>query len=160
VTDLPADGGVVRVRVINRNDFTIHDRHDGIPYKFAPMNFIDIPETVANHIFGYPGDREDMHRYMAKRWGWNKQEDIALNPKTRRPRWEEWCENIEITLERFELKRVRGPDDPIPADEDTDPDVPDDLKQEELDAAASTLGKSRRFGRLPAMPSAKPASNP
>ena len=41
------------VQVINRNEFTIADMFDGIPFTFAPNKALTIPPDAANHIFGW-----------------------------------------------------------------------------------------------------------
>jgi hypothetical protein len=105
-----------RVRIVNRNPFPIHDRQDGIPYSFLPDKPVDVPPEVAEHIFGFPGDVEDMHRHMAKRWGWNQPmhqewgEDGLMV-------WQRMCARVNVSVERYELRRVTDPKAPIPAEE-------------------------------------------
>ncbi len=117
------------VRVINHNGFPISDRWDGVPYLFKsepPESSVGvaIPPDAAAHFFAWPAEPEVVKFYIAKRHGWNTQEDIARVDKEGRPldptganrmRWELWCENIEIIAVHFDLVQ-RGPDDPIPAD--------------------------------------------
>jgi hypothetical protein len=113
---VPADQ-LQRVRVVNRNDFAIKDRFDGVPYVFKPNEEVDLPLDVANHILGWPGDEEDRWRHMAKRWGWNLPDHITKQWKGR-PLWEHYCANVEITVQNYELRRVTDPDGAIPADQE------------------------------------------
>jgi hypothetical protein len=104
-----------RVRIVNHNSFAIHDRQDGVPYNFLPDKAVDIPPEVAEHIFGFPGDTEDMHRHMAKRWGWNLPEHMTWEDG--QMKWQRMCSNIDVSVERYELRRVIDPKAPIPAEE-------------------------------------------
>lgn len=126
MTDHPAEQ-IQRVRVVNRNDFTINDRFDGVPVVFEPNKTVDLPLEVAEHIFHYPGDTEDMYRHMARRWGWN----LPANPQTNFPGhlalddkgvplWWRMCRKVEITVSTFELRQVGDPKAPIPADDGGD----------------------------------------
>lgn len=64
---------MVSVRVTNGNDFSIEDRHDGVPYKFSAGQALVIPGEAAWHILGWrPGiSREEIFNYITQRWGWN-----------------------------------------------------------------------------------------
>lgn len=115
-TSLPLDDTVEKVRVINRNAFTIRDRYDGIPYEFPPGKQVMLLPEVATHILGYPGDVEDMHRHMAKRWGWNLMQHMQVGDDGLTV-WQRQCLAIEVSMERFELRRV-STGGAIPADGD------------------------------------------
>jgi hypothetical protein len=64
---------VMNVKIVNRNDFVITDRFDGVPYVFEPNRPVSVPIDAANHIFGwYPGaDPALVKRHVQKRFGWN-----------------------------------------------------------------------------------------
>jgi hypothetical protein len=107
---------IQRIRVVNRNDFTISDRFDGVPVVFEPNKPVELPPEVAEHIFRYPGDTEDTYRHMARRWGWNLPKHIAEDEHGV-PLWVRQCQKIEITVSRFELRPVTDSSAPIPADD-------------------------------------------
>jgi len=150
--DYPADPQIRRLRVINRNDFTIRDRYDGVPYEFRPDEYVDMPLDAAAHILGYPGEAEHRALHMAKRWGWNRPEHVQINPDTRKMKFQELAENIEVSVETFEIRRVVDPRAPVNLD---DPAAPHDLSDDELAAASNKLGKSRKYANLPVPPGAK-----
>jgi len=151
--DFPADPQIHRIRVINRNLFTIRDRYDGVPYEFRPNEFVDLPLDAAQHILGYPGEPDYRALHMAKRWGWNRPEHVQIDPDTRKMRFQELAGNIEISVETFEIRRVSDPTRAQPID---DPQVPPDLSPDELAAASTRLGKtSRKYATLPVPPGAK-----
>lgn len=111
---------IQRIRVINRNEFTISDRFDGVPVVFEPNKIVDLVPEVAEHVFHYPGDTEDMYRHMARRWGWNLPKHIAEDAQGV-PVWVRQCEKIEISVARFELRPMSNdPNAPIPADDGQD----------------------------------------
>lgn len=113
----PADT-IHKVRVVNRNKFAIRDRWDGIPVELLPGRPLSLSPEVAAHILGYPGEVEDMHRHMARRWGWNLPHHIAVDDDGLML-WQRLCMNIEVSTEKFELRRVDvDPNEPIPADGD------------------------------------------
>jgi hypothetical protein len=64
---------VMHVKVINRNDFVITDRFDGVPYTFHKDSHLAIPADAAHHIFGWHPevDPAEMKRHTQKRFGWN-----------------------------------------------------------------------------------------
>lgn len=64
---------VMKVKVINRNEWTIEDMFDGVPYAFPSNLAISIPIDAAFHIFGWHPDvdRKAMRAYCQKRFGWN-----------------------------------------------------------------------------------------
>ena len=127
---------IERVRVSNRNQFAIKDRHDGVPYDFPPGESVVIPTEAAIHIFGWPGDEEFMAQYMARRFGWNRPEYFKIPkdeqsaqelgvpfPSYRLP-WQELTRNVRLAVEKYEIRRVRAPEEPIPAEEaDEAPDA-------------------------------------
>lgn len=76
---------LLQVRIINRNDFRIVDRFNGVRYVFEPGKPLQVSPAVAGHVFGFkPWDgcdtdekvEEAMIRYAAKRHGWNR---VALD---------------------------------------------------------------------------------
>lgn len=98
---------VTRVRVVNRNTFTIRDRCDGMPWKFPPHEPVVIPGEVAAHIFGFPGDVNDMHSHMCKRFGWNQPEHIdpkKMDAQELLP-WQRLCRNVTLEVEHYEMIR-------------------------------------------------------
>lgn len=149
MTDHHADE-IQRIRVVNRNDFTISDRFDGVPVVFEPNKVVDLAPEVAEHIFAYPGDTEVMYRHMAKRWGWN----LPANPQTGFfghlsvdakgvPLWVRQCERVEITTTRFELRPVGDPSRPIPADDGAD----DERVLTAIDPEVPRANEGRRANR-------------
>lgn len=64
---------ILHVRVINRNDFPLHDMYDSVPYNFLPGQPISIPVDAAAHIFGWweGVDPAQQRRYVQRRFGWN-----------------------------------------------------------------------------------------
>jgi hypothetical protein len=114
-TTQPLDDAIQKIKVVNRNAFTIKDRYDGIPYEFAPGKDVMLMPEVANHILGYPGDIEDMHRHMARRWGWNLPQHMQVGDDGLMV-WQRQCLAIEVSTERFELRRIPADGEPIPAD--------------------------------------------
>lgn len=102
----------VQVRIVNRNEFDIRDRYDGVWYLFPgsknpkePSKPALISPQAAGHIFGYrpwpdvPEDEieEAMITYCAKRHGWNTSAHHAQGLHRR------YWENIEITPVRMRL---------------------------------------------------------
>jgi hypothetical protein len=96
---------IERVRVLNTNPFMIEDRHNGARYRFRPNVPEVIPADVAGHIFAFPGEEEEMHRHMARRWGWNRPEHCAVDD-TGLMKWQRMCQAITIASEHYELRRV------------------------------------------------------
>jgi hypothetical protein len=141
------DPQIHRLRVINRNEFIIRDRYDGVPYNFVPDEYVDLPLDAAQHILGYPAERDVMNLHMAKRWGWNRPEHVVIDPHTKKMKFQELADNIRITVETFEIRRVVDP-----AARLDDPPLPPDLTEDELAEARSTLGKPKKWGNLPAAP--------
>jgi hypothetical protein len=134
------DPQIHRLRVINKNDFVIRDRYDGVPYTFTPDEYVDLPLEAARHIIGYPAERDVMNLHMAKRWGWNRPEHVVVDPKTRKMKFQELADNIHVNVETFEIRRVGDPNAPGRLD-----DPPVDLTEDELAEARSSLGQPRRY---------------
>lgn len=108
-----------RVSVINRNDFAISDRCDGVGYEFPAGLRTVIPADVARHLFLFPAEERVMHEHMARRWGWNRPEHYKSEYKGKPidvPLWQFLCRNIQVLMEKYELRRIRDPDAPIPAE--------------------------------------------
>ncbi len=117
MADQAVPDAIQKIRVVNRNDFTIRDRYDGVPYVFEPGKAVDLPPEVAEHILGYPGEAEDMWRHMSKRWGWNLPHHFQISPESKGLTLSQlYCKNVVVSVERFELRRVTDPRAPIPAD--------------------------------------------
>ena len=106
------DSQIHRLRVINRNDFVITDRYDGVPFTFPPNEPVDLSLEAAGHILGYPAERDLMNMHMAKRWGWNRPEHVILDPETRKMKFQLLAERIELSIETYEIRRVapEGPE--------------------------------------------------
>ena len=106
------DPQIHRLRVVNHNDFPIQDRYDGVPLVFPPNESIDISLEAARHILGYPAERDLMNLHMAKRWGWNRPEHVTLDPQTRKMKFQEYADKIEVSVETYEIRRVvpEGPE--------------------------------------------------
>lgn len=70
---------IMNVKIVNRNDFPISDRFDGVPYVFESNHPVSVPIDAANHIFGwFPGvDPEIVKRHVQKRFGWNTPAMVA-----------------------------------------------------------------------------------
>lgn len=115
---------IERVRVTNGNPFQINDRFDGVPYEFPAGKTVVIPPEAAQHIFGFPGDEADMHVYMARRFGWNRQEHINPDESKGQRSWKQLASAIRIATEHYEVRRIHQPGAPIPAaDADDAPDM-------------------------------------
>lgn len=109
-----------QVRVTNRNEFDIEDRHDGVPYEFPGRTYakddvnkekpiykpVTIPPDAAAHIFGYGlfGDlppKEQLRAlfdHIIKRFGWNVRENEG--------RAREWFRNLEIRPVMYVIQEV------------------------------------------------------
>ena len=81
-TDTPQ---IMNVKVLNRNDFPIVDRFDGIIYTFLPNKALSIPVDAANHIFGWHDQvaRSDLNRHVQKRMGWNTPDMVKTSQHER-----------------------------------------------------------------------------
>jgi hypothetical protein len=125
---LPPPEAHIRIKVTNRNDFTIRDRHDGVPYIFKPNDQVIVTQAAANHFFGWPGDLEQRTLYMAKRWGWNTQEYVIRDPTKPNAKslLEERTENIILEVEEMVMvpKKQALADDML--DVDTMPTMGDE----------------------------------
>lgn len=114
---------IERVRVFNGNPFQINDRCDGVPYEFPPGQATIIPLDAAQHIFGFPGEEQDMHARMVRRFGWNRPEHYKADPDGTLP-WQRLTSAIKLTMEHYEVRRVQVPGAPILAEEAADaPDM-------------------------------------
>ena len=84
---------VMNVKIVNRNDFPISDRFDGVPYVFEQNRAVAIPIDAANHIFGwYPEvDMAIVKRHVQKRMGWNTP-DMDKDGRAER-----FWQNLDIT---------------------------------------------------------------
>jgi hypothetical protein len=103
---LPPPEAHIRIKVTNRNDFTIRDRYDGVPYTFKPNDQVTVTQAVANHFFGWPGDLEQRTLYMAKRRGWSTKEHVLRDPKdgpNAKSLLETYAENIILETEEMVL---------------------------------------------------------
>lgn len=131
-----------RVSVINRNDFEIRDRCDGVAYWFPPGQRTVIPTDVARHLFLWPADEAEMHAHMARRWGWNRPEHYKLDDKGV-PLWLKLCRKITVLVEKYELRRTKDPDAPIPAE--SAGDAPDmmELADDRPPARRGSVGRRR-----------------
>jgi hypothetical protein len=75
-----------------------------------------IPLDAAAHIFGFPGDEQDMATYMARRFGWNRPEHYKPDEDGVLP-WVKMTRKVKLAIEKYEVRRLRGPGEPIPAEE-------------------------------------------
>ena len=107
---------IERVRVSNLNLFEIRDRHDGVPYEFPAGSTVVIQLDAAQHIFGFPGDTQDMHMHIARRFGWNRPEHYAAEPDGTLP-WQRMARNVQLAVEHYEVRRIHAAGAPIPAEE-------------------------------------------
>jgi hypothetical protein len=112
---------MMMVEVVNRNGFTIRDMFDGVPYTFRPNQPLSIPPQVANHLFGWPGEGEQMRLHTCRRLGWNTAEHMERDknrPHDLRSVADIYFENIDIkTVEYDMVKRERSSSDvPMPED--------------------------------------------
>lgn len=98
---------VMNVKVVNRNDFPICDRFDGVPYTFEQNHPVSVPIDAANHIFGwFPGvDPEIVKRHCQKRFGWNTPEMVKENQHNR------FFGNIQITPILYRMVAVEVDDE-------------------------------------------------
>lgn len=141
------DSPIHKLRVINRNDFTIRDRYDGVPYVFEPNVSVDLSLEAARHIIGYPAERDVMNLHMAKRWGWNRPEHVVIDPLTRMMKFQEYATNVHIKVETFEIRRV--------VDSDALPrldDLPEGLTEDQIAEARYMADKPRKWVDMPAAP--------
>jgi hypothetical protein len=60
------------VRVINNNAKAVVGRWNGKDYKFEPGKPLDVPEIVANHVFGFG---QDDKQQALNRLGWARSSD-------------------------------------------------------------------------------------
>lgn len=140
-----------RVKVINHNPFTIRDRHDGLPYIFIRDVEVIVPPDVALHLFAFPGEEADMHAHMARRWGWNRKEHCEVDEETGLMKWQSMCRNVEISVEHYEMRKVRQPDEPIPAEEaDEAPDMYPEIRRDDRDdvPTRTLIGRKRTVKSL------------
>ena len=122
--ELVASEHIERVRVTNGNPFQINDRHDGVPYEFPAGKTVIIPLEAATHIFGFPGDLQDMHAHMARRFGWNRPEYYKPDDNSGILPWQRMTALIRLAVEHYEVRRIHQPGAPIPAEEaDEAPDM-------------------------------------
>ncbi len=119
--------GATMVIVCNRNSFLIRDRFDGVPFTFKPNERITIPPEVATHFFGWPGDREIMNVYIAKRHGWNTREYMQradpMDPMSELL-YQRYANNIRIEVKEYVLvpreATGRAADDGVLMEDDED----------------------------------------
>lgn len=121
---------VTHARVINRNDFTIEDRCDGVPYVFDPGKVVTVPLDAAALIFGMPVDQDGNvtfavdHGYLARRWGWNVLEkrdekeltSVAMERLVRETA--KRCANIKVEPVSYVLREVTADDASLPPPRD------------------------------------------
>jgi hypothetical protein len=127
---LPPPEAHIRIKVTNRNDFVIRDRHDGVPYTFKPNDRVTVTQAAANHFFGWPGDLEQRTLYMAKRYGWNTAEYVvrdATKPDAKSI-LETYAENIILETEEM----VMVPKKQVLADDMLDVDTMPTMGDEEF----------------------------
>lgn len=98
------------VSVCNRNNFTLEDRHDGVPYKFTPNVALSIPPQAAAHFFAWPAERDVRVMHMSRRYAWNRvTEDMeflqpdSATPNDRRNLAEKYVDNFHIETQTFDL---------------------------------------------------------
>lgn len=98
---------IMNVKIVNRNDFEIADRFDGVPYVFAPNHPVSVPIDAANHIFGYfPGvEKEIVRRHCQKRFGWNTPSMVQEGQHNR------FFDAIEITPIMYRMVAVEVDED-------------------------------------------------
>lgn len=118
------------VRVLNRNDFVITDRYDGVPYSFAPGKETKLAMDAAAHIFGWPVNPDESVRlvvgdggavqpdlaHVCRRWGWNSINQKRLPDGTLESLGEaverqsrvtaDWVSKIQITAFAYALREV------------------------------------------------------
>jgi hypothetical protein len=89
------------LKVLNKNDFVISDRFDGVPYEFKPGEALTIPGDAAHHMLGWlPGiPPEAVFLHVQKRWGWNTPD---LAPKSR-----EFFANLDLKPVTFKMVEVQ-----------------------------------------------------
>jgi hypothetical protein len=104
---------IMNVKIVNRNDFNISDRFDGVPYVFESNRPISLPIDAANHIFGwFPGaDPVAVRRHMQKRFGWNTPDMVREGQNER------FVDAIEITPILYRMV-------PVEIDEEGEPVSP------------------------------------
>lgn len=156
---------ITQLEVINRNNFAITDMFDGVPISFPPFagdpnaippippgQVITVTTSMAMHFFGFPGDPADMATHMARRYGWAGRDYIrpeGLNNAL--PRYAVLAGNIEIRPVYFDLVR-RNQNEPIPADDGSEPDNPREPAGGEPDTSAKVGRRKRtpaKFGGTP-----------
>ncbi len=124
---------IMNVKVVNRNDFVIADRFDGVPYVFHTNQPLSVPIDAANHIFGwYPGvDPAIVRRHVQKRMGWNTP-DMEKSGQNNR-----FFDAIEIVPIMYRMV-------PIEVDEEGEPiDVKRAPKTNKMMAAADERAAAR-----------------
>jgi hypothetical protein len=110
---------MMMVEVVNRNGTTLRDMFDGVPYVFRPNEGLSIPPQVAHHIFGWPGEGEDMRLHTCRRFGWNTPAHMERDrnrPHDTRTVADIYFENIEIKTVEYEMVRREATPVPMPDD--------------------------------------------
>ncbi len=103
---------MMNCKILNRNDFTISDRFDGVPYVFETNHPVSVPIDAANHIFGwFPGvDKEIVKRHVQKRFGWNTPDMVKEGQHNR------FFGQIEITPIMYRMVPVEVDDEGLPVE--------------------------------------------
>lgn len=109
---------IMNVKIVNRNDFPISDRFDGVPYVFETNHPVSVPIDAANHIFGwFPGvEKEVVRRHCQKRFGWNTPSMVQEGQHNR------FFDAIEITAILYRMVAVEV-DDQVD-DQEAEPESP------------------------------------
>ena len=108
---LQAEQPITKLRITNKNDFTITDSYNSVKFVFKPGTHVDVLPEVAAHIFGfkpYPEAGDDpealyeaMLRYCSMRHGWNNSKFQDSGEDRKR------FDNIVIEPVRYELKVIK-----------------------------------------------------
>lgn len=110
-----SDQITVNLKVTNKNEFTISDRFDGVPFEFEPNKPLVIPGDAALHMLGWQPDCDMrmVELHVQRRWGWNTAEMVKDGTARK------YFLNIELRPVTYRMVEVQEEGDDIndlPAD--------------------------------------------
>lgn len=103
------------VRIVNKNDFTLDDRIDGVEFAFPPKKAVTVPMSVARHFFRYGADPATQKRYILMRYGYNTPAHQTSGAAAK------FLSNLEFKPVRYRMVEQALEEAEVPQDED---DIP------------------------------------
>jgi hypothetical protein len=134
---------IMQLEVCNHNTFQIDDRFNGVPISLPVDQWVTIGPDEALHLFGYPGEPADMALHMAKRFGWSGRDYLIPEGTHQEAKYVTLARNIEIRPIYYRLIRD-NPDDPIPADDGSQPDGGRSPVEAEDQTSTTKVGRRRK----------------